>query len=100
MATLYVSEFRGVLPDMDGNIPQAVCMPPEAEQTVTISGPSGQSSAFGARTAIIRLISDAVCSVSVGTNPTATTSMLRIAADSPEYFKVAPNQKIAVISNT
>jgi len=26
--------------------------------------------------------------------------MLRIAADSPEYFKVAPNQKIAVISNT
>jgi len=100
MATLYVSEFRGVLPDMDGNIPQAVCMPPEAEQTVTIRGTSDQSSEFGARTAIIRLISDAFCSVSVGTNPTATTSMLRIAADSPEYFKVAPNQKIAVISNT
>jgi len=100
MATLYVSEFRGVMPDIDGNIPQTVLMPPEVEQTVAISGTSAQSSAFGARTAIIRVIADTVCSVSVGLNPTATTSMLRIAADSPEYFKVAPNQKIAVISNT
>ena len=100
MATLYVSEFPGVLPDGNGNVPQAVQMPPLAEQTVAIGGSSAQSSAFNARTAIIRVISDSVCSVSVGPNPTATTSMLRLAADSPEYFKVAPGQKISVIANT
>ncbi len=100
MATLYVSEFPGVLPDGNGNVPQAVQMPPLAEQTVAISGTHAESNAFDARTAIVRVIADSVCSITVDAAPVATTGMLRMAADSPEYFKVAPGQKISVIANT
>ena len=77
-------------------------MPPVAEQTVAIGGSSTQSAVLNAQTGLIRLISDVVCSVSVGTNPTASTTTMRLAANAAEYFTVRKNQslKVAVIQNT
>ena len=101
MATLYITELKGLAKDsLNGFVTPVAELPEIANQTVTVSGSTTQSSAFNAATGLIRVISDSVCSVSVGINPTATTSTMRMAADSAEYFRVAPGQKLAVISNT
>lgn len=103
MATLYVAEFerpRNQWVDIAN-------APPVVEQTVAIGGASTQcTNAFGGtnqtqyKTAMIRVATDAICSIAIGTNPTATTSTMRMAANTVEYFSVSPNMKIAVISNT
>lgn len=104
MATLYVSEYRllASVPSSTNYAPmpaQGPQEPPQAEYTVAISGSSTQGPLFGGFTALIRIHCDAVCSVSVGTNPTATTTNKRLAANQTEYFGVSPGQQIAVISN-
>lgn len=97
MATLYVAEFERPR-NQWVNIANA---PPIAEQTISISGSSTQcANAFNAKTAMIRLKTDAICSIVIGTNPTATTTNMRMSAEDTEYFSVSPNMKIAVISNT
>lgn len=97
MATLYVAEFERPR-NQWVNIGNA---PPIAEQTVAITGASVQcTNAFNSKTALIRLKTDAICSIAIGTNPTATTSTMRLSAEDTEYFSVSPNMKIAVISNT
>ena len=103
MATLYVAEFerpRNQWVDIAN-------APPVVEQTVAIGGSSTQiANAFGGtggtqfRTALIRVATDSICSIAIGANPTATTSNMRMAANSVEYFSVMPNHKIAVITNT
>lgn len=99
MATLYVTEFAGpfVKFGVGGWIAQ---QPPVAEQTVVIGAGSLQSAAFNANTAMIRVHTDAICSIEVGTNPTATATTARMAANQTEYYGVGAGQKIAVITNT
>ena len=98
MATLYVAEFerpRNQWVDIAN-------APPIFEQTVTIGGTStAATTAFGStgKTAMIRVHTDSICSIVIATTPTATTSNMRMAANTTEYFSVQPNQKIAVISN-
>lgn len=101
MAVLYISEYAtaGAV-GLGGNVIQAAQEPPIAEQTVAISGSSAQSSAFQNNTTFIRVHTDAICSVLVGSNPTATATKKRLAANQTEYFAVVPGFKIAVISNT
>lgn len=100
MATLYISEYTAEsFRTASGGIPIAQ-EPPTAEQTVAISGASAQSSAFGGSTRVIRVHTDAICSILVGSSPTATTAKKRLPADHTEYFAVQPGDKIAVISNT
>lgn len=96
MATLYVAE--GERPRNQWvNI---MNMPPLAEQTIAIGGASVQcTNAFNAKTAMIRVETDAICSIAIGTNPTATTTNMRMNAGDVEYFSVSANMKIAVISN-
>lgn len=74
--------------------------PPIVEQTVNIGASSAQSSAFNANTRMIRVHTDAVCSVAIGSNPTATANAMRLAAGGTEYLEVEPGHKIAVITNT
>lgn len=99
MAVLYVTEFA-MLPQMSGGQPQIAPRPGLGTQTVAIGGTSTQSTAFSAQTRYIRVHTDAICSTSINSNPTATTSSERLAADNTEYFAVQPGDKIAVISNT
>lgn len=97
MAVLYVAEFerpRNQWVEI-GNTP------PLAEQTIAIGGASvAITNAFNAKTAMIRVHTDVICSIAIATSPTATTTNMRMAANTTEYFSVQPNQKIAVISNT
>jgi hypothetical protein len=100
MATLYISEYAqlGDLGSSSELLPLSL-EPPLAEQTVALSGASAQSNAFGPFTKYIRVHTDAICSILVGSNPTATTAKKRIPADHTEYFGVKPGDKIAAITN-
>ena len=97
MATLYIAEF-GNLVGLDGKA-QIAPNPPIAEQTVSFSS-STQSSAFNGQTRYIRVHTDAICSILVGSNPTATTSTQRMVAGQTEYIGVTPGHKIAAVTNT
>jgi hypothetical protein len=98
---LYISEHE-VMGAQHGGLVQAVRQPPLAEQTVAVGGASVQSSAFNARTQVVRVHTNVVCSIKFGTDPTATTSTARMAAGQTEYFAVpqGASYKVAAISNT
>lgn len=102
MATLYITEFVAQGRDGAGYVAPAPLVPPVAEQTVAIGGTSTASSAFNARTAVVRILSDSICSIAWGTAPTATTTTARVPADVPMDFMVPVGQsfKVAVITNT
>lgn len=101
MATLYIGEFCAI--GGGGNFPIAGAQqPPIVEQTVAIGGASVQSSAFNAKTTLLRIHCDVVCSILFGTNPTATAAKARLGANQTEYFSVPAglSYKVAVITNT
>jgi hypothetical protein len=93
MAKVYITEYANT----GGN---AALEPAQAHQTITSSGTSGQTSAFDATTNFIRVHTDGIVSIAIGSNPTATTSTTRLAANQTEYFCVRPGHKLAVITNT
>lgn len=99
MAKVYITEYCDN-PKVNGLLVQAPQEPALATQTVAIGGASVQSSAFNDKTQMIRVHSDAVCSILIGEDPTATANSPRIAAGVSEYFGVKPGYKIAVITNT
>ena len=76
--------------------------PALADQTVAIGGSSAASAFLNVRTRVVRLATDATCSVAFGTTPTATVTTMRLAAGAVEYFGVPAggNFKVAVIANT
>lgn len=104
MAVLFVTEYGVQGRDMGGYRMVVPEEPPLANQTVAITAGSVQSSAFNANTRLIRVHTDAICSIEFGTNPTATTTTRRLAANTTEYFAVpaatAGTFKVAVIINT
>lgn len=99
MATLYIREFES-MPLISG-APQIWAEPGGTNPTpVTVSGTSAQSAAFNAKTKFIAITCDGIFSYLVGSDPTATTSHLRIPADTILSFAVTPGHKIAAITNT
>lgn len=100
MAVVYVSEFMELATECKGFNMQCPVMPPVVQQTVAITGASVQSSAFATGSRFIRVHTDAICSIAINTNPTATATSMRLAAGQTEYFGIAGGQKIAVITNT
>jgi len=88
MAYLYITEFALAGVDQRGKTAQVAHQPPVAQQRLTFTGEAAASSAFAATTALVRVYSDAACHIVFGTNPTATTSSAKLAADAPEYFSV------------
>lgn len=101
MAVLYITEYADMAQTVRGGA-QIAQSPALAAQTVAIAGASAQSSAFNALTTFVRVHTDAICSIVISTNPTATATSKRMAADQTEYFGVPVGQsyKVAVISNT
>lgn len=106
MAVLYITEYAELSVGPAGRIGQMPKETPVAEQTVAIGAGSVQSAAFNAKTRFIRVHTDAICSILVGTNPTATATSGRMAAGQTEYrdvvdgIKSGTAFKIAVITNT
>jgi hypothetical protein len=98
MATLYITEYI----DIDGTR-QVPTEPPLAQQTLAIGVTSVASNPFDRRTTVIRVHTDAICSVLVGaagTTPVATATSGRMAASQTEYRGVQSGQVIAVITNS
>jgi hypothetical protein len=99
MATLYVSEYDHVVSLLEGANPVAQ-EPALAEQHIAIGASSVQGSAFSSVTRFVRVHTDAICSIAIGTSPTAVATAKRMAANSTEYFGVRGGDTIAVITNT
>lgn len=101
MASLYVAEFVSVGGTSNFNVAGAL-VPPIVEQKLAISASAAQGSLFNSNTRFIRVETDAICSIAFGTNPTATASNMRLAANQIEYFSVPPTgtYTISVITNT
>ena len=102
MATVYITEYAGLMPSPVGGQGQIPLEPPLAEQTVSIGGSSTASNAFNAQTRLIRIHTDAICSIEIGATPTATATTGRLAANQTEYrgVPVGASYKIAVITNS
>lgn len=100
MAKLYISEYAGVS-RMSGRIGDEAPVGQEVsvDQTVAIGGASAQSAAFGEKTRLVLLSTDAICSVAFGTDPIATADHKRLPANFVGYFGVQPGDKVAVITN-
>lgn len=99
MAKIYVTEHTDPTV-FHGQLKPVVKMPPVTTQTLTSSGSSAQSAAFDAKTKMIQIHTDGICSVEFGSNPTATTNSFRLAANTTAYFEVSPGDKMAYITNT
>lgn len=102
MAILYITEFSQEGMDAMGRVAPVAKQLPVAEQAVTFTGVSAQSAALNAQTTLVRVQSDATCSILFGTNPTATATSMRLSLNQTEYFSVPANSglKIAAITNT
>ncbi len=101
MGILYVTEFQDLPTITLGHSGAMASQPAIAEQTVSYTTTT-QSSAFNAKTRYVRLHTDSICSIEFGTNPSATTSTARMAANQTEYFAVpqGASYKVAAVSNT
>src|SRR5258706_12942310 len=100
MSNLYISEYADV-GHLQGLIP-AGAEPNINDQVVNFAGASTQSATLKNNTQIVRIHPDAICSISFGTNPTATVTNKRLVAGQTEYFTIGAysNLKVAVIGNT
>lgn len=89
---LYVTEFRRVAGI--GNAPTGVTLRPLRTQVVDYSGgTAATAAAVGTDCEIVRVFTDTICSVEVGTAPTATTSSMPMAAESDWWFAVEGSEK-------
>lgn len=98
MAVLYITEYPVTNLLSGSGLPTE----PGADQTVAIAAGSAQSTTLKNNTQLVRLHTDAICSVAFGSNPTATATNRRLAAGQTEWINVSVNSgmKVAVITNT
>lgn len=94
MAVLYITEYANTATPFNE--------PANAIQTVAIAAGSAASAAFQNNTNLVRVHTDAICSIAFGTAPTASATTTRLAANQTETFKVPLGGafKVAVITNT
>jgi len=106
MANVYITEFARLAGTPDGpvQIPQD---PALANQFMATAGASAQTNAFNVATQLIRVHTDGICAIDIGTNPTAVATAgpgqtRRLAANQTEYFAVPAGQsfKLAAITST
>lgn len=106
MATLYVTEYATIAILQAGRVTQVPMEPPLAEQAIAITAGSTTTAAFNAKTTLVRVETDAICGVTIGTAPTATVvsgglGSGRFAANQTEYRGIpGPGYKAAVIATT
>lgn len=104
MAVLYITEYASTGLVTGSHVPVAQ-EPPLAEQTVAI-GVAAQSAALNVNTGLVRLHTDAICSILFGANPTAAVTNRRMAANTTEYVAIDRQRgtdsllKVGVITNT
>ena len=67
------------------------------QQVLTAGSSSSASSAFGANTEYIRVVSTIAAYIQIAVSPTAAASTAYLPADDVEYIKVSEGEKIAVL---
>jgi hypothetical protein len=106
VATLWIREYSTV-PQVEADTAaastrtgdgQPMAQEPGTDQTPVTFTTSAQSAAFSAATQYIAMIASAAFHYVVGANPTATTSALKIPADTLVYIGVPAGSKIAAIA--
>lgn len=101
MSKLYISEFESPGGQAGFPFPVAGEYGNTTDQTpVDYNAGEAKSAAFAATTKLVRIHTDAICSIKFGTAPTATTSNRRMAAGQTEYYFVRPSDKVSAITNT
>lgn len=102
MSTLNIVEFRQIQTFFTEGTAQIAMCPPVTTQSITITGTNATSAAFNANTNIVRLQSDANCSIAwsltTSTIATATATSFLLIAGAPEYFGVLPGLSLAAIT--
>ena len=101
MAILKVAEFTDV-----GMVPPSLAKAPAlAQQVITFSAATA-SAAFNAKTNMVRLISDTICSIEFSatsapaTAATTAATAIKLNAQVPEYFYVTAGGSLSVIADT
>lgn len=85
---LFLTEYRDLARDTGSNFLAAGMEPSIAEQAMTVTGTTAQSTAFNAQTSYVMVhAQEAVC-LAWGTNPTATTVKQRMAAGETRFVGV------------
>lgn len=104
MTKLYITEYPslGAVTINGTGVVQAPLEPEFTTQVVDFTSGVAQSAAFQPNTVLVRLNTDAICSILFGKNPTATTSSQRMSANQTEYKQVGKglNYKVSAITNT
>lgn len=100
MATLFITEYSGL-----GSGPSQVVQGKKiASYTLALSTtPAYSTRPFDPATNIVRLHTDAICSVAIVASTTATAAAItdpRMAADNTEYFGVPNGHVVSAISNS
>ena len=67
------------------------------QQVLTAGSSSSASSAFGANTEYIRVVSTIATWIQIAASPTAAATTAYLPADDVEYIKVSEGEKIAVL---
>lgn len=95
MAKLYITECSNI---GTASGAQVLKMPPVATQVVDFSGGVTSSNPYNRSTWVIRVQTDAICSVRFD-GSASTTSHMRMGAGQTECFQVQPGEKLSVIAN-
>lgn len=89
MAKLYITEFADVMHESWGNTPVGIPMNPAlAYQQIAIGATHAECSALNVATKVIRVHTDAICSIAIGASAVATALMSRMVAGQTEYYAV------------
>jgi len=90
-----ISEYAELPRDASGAVMRFGNEPSIVDQQLTI-GSEVKSAAFKGN--YIRVHVDADCRVLLGADPTASSTSMRIASGTTEYFGVVPGSKISIVS--
>ncbi len=99
MPLLDITEYGELAAAGRGNLIMAGQEPSIRNQQVEIAVASAQSGALSDVTRFVRIHAEAACRVSVGADPTASLTSMRMVAGGTEYLGVTPGLKIAVIAS-
>ena len=94
MATVYITEYEDAGDDYSRHLIQVAQTPEAVAQTVTPDGTGVLSSAFGARTGIVRVAADVAVLLAFGVTPVGADAKTYLPSGIVEYFSVVPGQKV------
>jgi len=99
---LYVTEYADAYHGGSTDQASFVTEPANADQAIDFTAGATASSAFKNNTRLVRITSNAICSVLFGTNPTATVNNSRMAAGTERIIGVPMGAgfKVSAITNT